>query len=329
MLQHEKKSNKNPVLDSAWLVASKSKHVKINSIKIKEFAKMFDRKSLKHWMEKSPFNLSGLNNDEKLAFLFTFNSISFSYFGDPKWISVHLGENGERGTWSLFVALRKARDEGALSLAPLDLMAIDKEKFSYILRGKEDVEIPLLEKRLEILREVGETVCRYHDSNFGNVVNSANRDALALLDIIVNEFPSFNDSASFEVEKIKFHKRAQLLISDIYNVFEGKDYGKLENIGKLTVCADYILPMVLRHIGILEYSLELSGRVDKKILIPAGTAEEIEIRANTIIAVEMIKEKLNPKFPDITSMMLNDYFWLEGNNVPLQIPHHLTETTFY
>ena len=329
MLYHEKKSNKNPVLEGARLVVDKARHVKINNVKIKEFARMFNEKSLRHWSEDSPLILSRLTDNEKLALLFAFNSISFCYFGDPKWISVHLGGNEERGTWSLLVALRKAMDDGLLSLAPSGLATMDKERFSYILRGKGGVKIPLLEKRLEILREMGGKVCRHYDSNFGNVINNANGDALPLLDIIVNEFPSFNDSVFFEGNRIKFHKRAQLLISDIHNAFEGKGYGKLENIDKLTACADYILPMVLRHMGVLEYSLELSRKIDGKVRIPAGAVEEIEIRAHTIIAVEMIREGLESKFPDITSMKLNDYLWLDGKNIPMQIQHHLTETVFY
>lgn len=320
---------RNPVLESAKSVTDKSKHVRIKRTKIKKFARMFDKKSAKHWMKESPFNLSGLNNNEKLTLLFVFNSISFCYHGDPKWISVHLEETEERGTWSLFAALIKARERGYLSLNSADLSSLDEKRFSYIMEGKQGVRIPLFQERLGILKDLGKRVNKNYNSDFGNLIHSAGEDALLLLDIITRDFPFFDDSTSFEGEPIRFHKRAQLLISDIYNVFKGKEYGKLENTDKLTACADYILPTVLRYHGILEYSSELSKKVDGKIKIPANSVEEIEIRANTIMAVEMIKSELKREFPEASSMILNDYLWLRGSQIPMHIQHHLTETIFY
>jgi len=45
-------------------------------------------------------------------------------------------------------------------------------------------------------------------------------------------------------------------------------------------------------LGILEYIPDLALKIDNKILIPAGSEEEIKIRANTIWPILSQKSKL-------------------------------------
>lgn len=100
-------------------------------------------------------------------------------------------------------------------------------------------------------------------------------------------------------------------------------------IEKLAACADYILPMVLRHYGVLVYGQDLAEKVDNGVQIQKGSNEEIEIRANTISAVELLREEIRDRFPGITSMELNDYLWLARTGLPEGVKHHLTRTTAY
>jgi len=60
-------------------------------------------------------------------------------------------------------------------------------------------------------------------------------------------------------------------------------------MGNVTAFADYKLPQVLQHVGILQYSPSLEHKVDNGIFLEAGSPEELEIRENTIWAVELIK----------------------------------------
>ena len=53
--------------------------------------------------------------------------------------------------------------------------------------------------------------------------------------------------------------------------------------------------------------------------------EEVEIRANTIWANELIKKELKKKIPNINSIHVNDHLWLLGQCKP----YHLTRTTAY
>ena len=129
---------------------------------------------------------------------------------------------------------------------------------------------------------------------------------------------------------IYFQKRAQLLVADIYQMFQGKKYGEMKNLDKITACADYKLLMVLRNMGILEYAKELEKKIDNKKEILKDSKEEVEIRANTICANELIKKELRKKIKKIDSIQVNDHLWLLGQiKSPKNKPYHLTRTTSY
>lgn len=317
-----KKSPVNPVLKSIQPILENSKHVRINKVKLREFSKAFADSGTKHWMDSSPISLSSLDDSERLNFLFVFNSISFSYWGDPKWFVTYEGKSYERGTWCMLASLKRAIDEGKPILYPHYLANITKEELGEILRA--NVEIPLLERRSGILREMGKIVSRDY-GDFDAIVRNANGDVLRLLEILVGDFPSFSDCSTYDGKTVCFHKRAQLLISDIIHSFPDQ-YGLQVNLGELTACADYILPMVLRYIEVMEYSAELAKKIDNRIPIPKDSSEENEIRANTISAVHELSMMLG-----LTSMDLNNYFWLAGQDIPEYVQYHLTEprTTAY
>ena len=142
--------------------------------------------------------------------------------------------------------------------------------------------------------------------------------------MIIENFPSFEDSSTYNGKRVYFYKRAQLLVADIVQAFNGHEFGKLENIDKLTACADYKLPFVLRRLGIFSYSNYLADKIDNQIQINKDSEEEIELRANTIWVVELIKQKIKKKIPHAGSIHVNDHIWLLGqeklkNDKPYQI----------
>ena len=150
------------------------------------------------------------------------------------------------------------------------------------------------------------------------------------MNLLVQNFPSFSDISPYKEKEIYFYKRAQLLVADIYQIFDGKGFGALKNVDQLTACADYKLPQILRKLGILEYSTALAEKIDSKTEILHNSLEEIEMRANTIWAVEFIKETVKKRSPQILSFEVNDHLWLatqekfDGDK-----PYHRTRTTAY
>lgn len=254
-----------------------------------------------------------------------FNSISFSYWGDPYWNVEYKGKLYTRGSWSLIASIFRAIEEWKNILNPKFLSTISKEELAIILRG--NIEIPLLEERVKILNELWNILLEKFDGKFSKIIEKANFNAIELLNIILDSFSSFQDSEYYKSRKIYFQKRAQALIEWIHSIFNGKGYGKLNNISSLTACADYIIPNILREIGILEYSKEIASKIDNKFIIDKWSLEEVEIRSHTIQVVELIKEKLELKGIIASALNINDYLWTIGGNT--KTPFHMTRTTSY
>lgn len=57
------------------------------------------------------------------------------------------------------------------------------------------------------------------------------------------------------------YKRAQIFVGDVYGAFAGKGLGRFDDIAQLTMFADYRVPVVLRVMGVLDYSEELEQQV--------------------------------------------------------------------
>jgi hypothetical protein len=317
----------NKIVKSCKFVVDNSQHIKINSEKVDKFCDYFSHNHIKHWIDESPFNLKKLNPKDRLHFLLVFNSISFSYWGDPKWKIMYHSEEVD-GAYGMISAIAKAVENKIPILDAQFLSEIKKSNLSKILEGT--VQIPLFEERLNVLREVGTTLLEKFDGDFTNIFKKTNADSQKLLSLIIENFPSFEDSSTYKGEKVYFYKRAQLLTADIVQAFNGEKFGKLENVSELTACADYKLPFVLRRLGIFSYSDYLADKIDNRVQIDKDSEEEVELRANTIWVVELIKQKIKKKIAHADSIHVNDHIWMLGQEkLKNDKPYHLTRTTSY
>ncbi len=205
---------------------------------------------------------------------------------------------------------------------------MDEEKFEYILRGEN--KIPLFNERLSILKENTLILKENFKSNFLNLIKKADYNCLKIVDILNNYFSSFDDKAEYKGENIYFNKRAQLVGKYSYELFKEFKKNELKNYNQLTGSAEYINPAVLRYFKILEYSKELSEKIDNKIEIPSGSEEEIEIRAFSVQAIEDIKKELNKRSFDVSSPEVHTLIWFKGKSLPSDSkPHHRTLTIWY
>lgn len=315
------------VLESIKPVIEKSKHVSIDEKKLKEVCADFKLADIEYWMNKAPFDLSILSDEDRLNFIFIFDSLNFCYWGEPKWTIDYKGQ-GHDGAWGMIVALGKAIEQAIPVIDAKYLSGISVEQLKEILMG--NITIPLFEERLNILHEIGSVLLEKYDGNFINVLKKAEGDAMKLLDVIVSDFPSFNDFGMYGGNKVYFHKRAQLCISNVYRTFKGKGYGDLKNIEQLSGFADYKIPQSLRKLGILVYKDKLAYKIDNGMPLPKNSEPEMEIRANMIWAVELMKDEINKKIPDVKSMEVDSFLWLMGQKKsPDDKPYHLTETIQY
>jgi Potential Queuosine, Q, salvage protein family len=106
----------------------------------------------------------------------------------------------------------------------------------------------------------------------------------------------FRDHALYKGRQIFLYKRAQIFVADLWGAFKGQSFGYFNDVHSITIFADYIVPAVLRQLGVLKYSLALCNMVDSDKEIVPGSEEEVELRACTIHAVEKMRELINRKF---------------------------------
>lgn len=315
------------ILDTTAYVVEHSAHVRIDTAKVAKFAHTFDHTTMEHWLKNTPFSVDTLSPVEKLNFLIAYHAMSFSYWGTPKWTVNYAGKEYD-GAMGLLVAFKRAIEEGMPILDPAYRAQISYDDFLKILRG--NTQIPLFEERLDAIRETGTALINTYDSNPLILVQSAQRDVHKLYTRIARDFPTFADTAVYRGQEILFYKRAQLLISDISHLFERQGPGEFINAEQITACADYKLPQVLRKHGILRYSEALAHAIDSHVPLPHQSEQEIEVRANTIWAVEHIRRHVHQKYPHVTATDINDCLWLTSQTKhPEDKPYHLTRTMAY
>ena len=64
--------------------------------------------------------------------------------------------------------------------------------------------------------------------------------------------------------------------------------------------------------------------------IPFGSAQETEIRACTVVAVEMLQKELLIEGVNLLSVEVDWILWQRGEDIKDQIaPHHRTLTIYY
>jgi len=256
------------------------------------------------------------------------NSLNFCYWGNPKWAVEYRGQLLD-GAFGMFAALTRALDEGLPIYDGEWLAGITRDDLARMLRGRG--EIPLFYQRFTICREVGRILNERFEGRFHKVVERAEKSAVKLVQLLVENFPSFDDSAEWDERRLLFFKRAQLAPAMLYERWENSGPGEFGDIGELTASADYKIPQVLRRLGILVYAPELEKFVDARLQIPPGTREELEIRITTLVACEMIRERLAIRFPEVTSQAVDRLLWSAGQvkGGQDQKPYHLTLTTAY
>lgn len=92
------------------------------------------------------------------------------------------------------------------------------------------------------------------------------------------------------------------------------------------------VPQVLDERGVLKYSEGLRARVHGMVELAAGSPEECEIRAATVVAVERLRQHIRAATgrTDVTSVQIDWMLWNIGeDNLATMPPHHRTRTIFY
>jgi hypothetical protein len=171
------------------------------------------------------------------------------------------------------------------------------------------------------LRELGDRVTVEYFGRFLGLVRSAEGSAERLAETLAR-WPTWQDVSSHEGKVVPFYKRAQIAAADLHLA----GIAPAEDIGRLTLFADNLVPHVLRLDGVLEFDARLVGRIEEGLLLEHGSAEEVEIRACALHAVEL----LVAAHGDTTATAVDNALWNRGALPRYKArPRHRARTTAY
>ena len=300
-------------------VVDNSKYVQIDNTKLEKFINDLGEINYVHWSKE--LNLD-LNEKEWITLAFIIESMNFCFWKKPKW-KIEYKNDLVSGSNALFFAIIKQveKDKNFLKIENLD--AIDKDKFSELLKGVEG-ECPLIDKRFENFKEVVNFI---KNTDFFAEIFSIKSD-IELLNYITNNFSSFDDKSVYKGKTIHFNKRATLLTNDLYYLSE-TIRNNVGNVNNLSGCADYGIPRTFRDYGLLIYNDKLVKLIDSEEEIPHDSDMEIEIRGNMLYLIELIKDKLKDKDIIVNSVELDNLIWWMGKKIDRKSVAHHTMTIYY
>jgi len=261
-----------------------------------------------------------------LAFVLTLNAINFGSGYFP-FLSKRPGLSG----YLTIATNLKERFQARGPWSADDLVALGAHHCAAVLG--QDLAVPEVAELMGLfataLNDFGRFVAERHGGRFEGVVEFSAGSAATLVDELAT-IPFYRDVVRYDDIDVPFYKRAQIAAADLSAAFEGRSYGAFRDIDQLTIFADNLVPHVLRRKGVLVYADDLARRIDAGELIPAGSREEVEIRAGAVHAVERCVSSLRSRGAAITARQVDTLLWSCGQRPEMKAhPRHRTRTTFY
>jgi hypothetical protein len=165
---------------------------------------------------------------------------------------------------------------------------------------------PLLEERIKHLYELVPFA-----EDYTNVILQNDKENLdPLLNELVGTFPGYASDI--------FLKRASLFFLQLHRKF-----GWFEEAMKtLHIPADYQVPKLMNHEGVISYNTELNFEIHDRRMIQKGSQKECEIRSATVLVARYLCNKTGWNIAEV-----DGFFWLRRKEA--KNPFHLTITTDY
>jgi Potential Queuosine, Q, salvage protein family len=240
--------------------------------------------------------------EDVAAYMLTLDAINFG----SGWFPTLRKRPGSSGYFTVASSLADHwRERGPWS--PADLRNLAAATVATVLGQEPDHELMAL--YAQALRDLGTFL---GDRTPLEAVAEAGGSAERLAETLAAGMRFFDDSG--------FWKRAQIDPNDL--ALAG--VAEFDDLDRLTIFADNLVPHVLRVDGVLRYDERLAAHIDSGELLPPGE-EEREIRACALHACELIAERTGTP-PRVLDMWL----WHRGQEPRYKaIPRHRTRTVFY
>jgi hypothetical protein len=206
--------------------------------------------------------------------------------------------------------VRAQADGGALR--PAWLRAVDTRTIAAILGQRPDHE--LMSLYAQALRALGRFL---GERRALDLVAECGSSAERLAEVLAGRAGRAG-MAMFDDRGL--YKRAQIVPSDL--ALAG--VAQFEDLDRLTIFADNLVPHVLRCDGVLVYEESLAARIDAGELLRLGGPEH-EIRACAVHACELISQRTG-----VPPRALDNWLWNRGQDPRYKArPRHRCRTVFY
>ncbi len=256
-------------------VAGRAQHVAIEHAEIAPYAAALPLEAPAPAPDPEAHLLEG-SREQLAAFWLTLNAINFG----SGWFPTLRKRPGRSGYFTVASGIRE-RFAVAGPWSAGDLTNISTSEIAATLQ--QDPGHELMELFARSLRDVGRHVTEQHRERFAAVADDAAGSAMALVRDL-GQWESFADTSTYDELSIPFLKRAQIAAADLARA----GVAAFADLEQLTMFADNLVPHVLRVDGVLRFAPELLARIEGEQLIEHGSAEEVEIRACAVHAVELL-----------------------------------------
>jgi hypothetical protein len=286
-------------------VAGRARQVRIREQAVKAYSATLPAQS-----PPAPDLAPGEPDERRAAFQITLNAINFGsgWFPTlrkaPAMSGFRTVEAGlrARGPWTADELAALGRDEVAATLG-------------------QDPDHELMGLFETALRELGAKVRDEHGGSFLALAGA--HDSAEALATELASWPTWHDVSPYGGLEVPFFKRAQIAAADL--ALAGLGPG--EDLHRLTLFADNLVPHVLRLDGVLELDDALVARIDAGELIEHDSPEEVEIRACALHAVELLVAAHPER---TTATAVDNHLWHRGAGPRYKArPRHRARTTAY
>jgi hypothetical protein len=281
-------------------VAAQARHVRIVDAAIEHYARTLPPEA-----PPAP-DIEGASLEERAAFSLTLNAINFG----SGWFPTLRKPPGLSGFRTVEAALRRRGPYTAE-----ELVRLTRAEVAATLG--QDPAHELMGHYARHLNELGE---RIGGSGFLAFARGHARveDVAATL----ATWPTWSDVSPYRGDTVPFFKRAQIAAGDL--ALSG--LGPARGLDALTLFADNLVPHVLRLDGVLGFDPGLVARIEAERLLEHDSAEEVEIRACALHAVEQLVAARG----DTTATAVDNILWNRGAGARYKArPRHRARCTAY
>lgn len=324
-----------PVLESVVPVAESAVHVRTDLAAIERTASWmaYEEFAFPSVPILGPFD-AGPDPDHIIDVGLFAGSLNFAFTDFESGATFEVDHLGRRwsDTEAMFACIHRALQAGRPILTGEWLAQVDVDELAELFSGS--IELPMLAERAEILNTIGATLVDDYGGAFHRFVRDCAPAAFAggegLVDRLIVEFQRFADVSTLDGNDVVFLKLAQLTVWLLHAALHGSGAFVVTDLDRLSAFADYILPVALGLMGVLEYAPELAAAVEAGHEIPRDSREEIEIRANTLFALGHLTDAINRRRPADLQVIVPqvDYRLWKAYHATWE-PHHLTRTIMY